>query len=221
MVFLELSEINQLREAQSILLIYILFIFLSDFVLFIDKVVRFEFAFGFFLFFAHDFCILFPPFGKIAFFSSWGVGFCPFLRPFSINISLVSSGHSNKIITSQNKMHTLPKKKNLSVTSRTKNKLPNIHLVPGDLSISQTSSQKNPKTVRSISSNLESTPTSMLKPRSKKVKLEAYTRQFEQILIEFVPDKYYLNPSSQISFMAFPVIPNIKIPSSFPSINLT
>jgi hypothetical protein len=54
--------------------------------------------------------------------------------------------------------------------------------------------------------------------QSKQVKSES--RPTQQIMIEFIPDKFFMNSSSEVNFIANPVIPAFSVPSGFPSINL-
>ena len=55
---------------------------------------------------------------------------------------------------------------------------------------------------------------------SKKPKPKIQLKETQQIMIEFIPDSFYINSSSEVNFIANPVIPNISIPSGFPSLNL-
>ena len=112
------------------------------------------------------------------------------------------------------------KVKALSVASNAKGKLPKIHTPQYEGKLSTTTSNKNPGTVRSISSNLEISNITPAPKLNKQKKQKNSDTNIQQIMIEFVPDKFYINSNTQVNFMAYPVIPNINIPSNFSSINL-
>ena len=111
--------------------------------------------------------------------------------------------------------------KSKSITSTKREQLPQIHSPISHVVVPNATVQKNPPTSRSISSNLEishySQPSSKLNMHQQAKK---NNKNIQQIMIEFVPDKFYVNENSQVNFMAYPVIPSFTIPATFPNLNL-
>lgn len=110
------------------------------------------------------------------------------------------------------------KLKSSSVTHTTRDQLPYIYSPACNPLIYSGSIQKS-TTNRSFSSQRENP--SQLSPNIKAQKSlgPKQNRRLQQIMIEFVPDKYYTGPNSQVNFMAFPVVPSFTIPSNFPSLS--
>ena len=115
-----------------------------------------------------------------------------------------------------------PKSKKSRISLNKKEKLPHIYS-PLSQTISNSIDLKNNSTGRSISTNFEAAYKSPTMNRSyspNKNITKTSKKKTQQILIEFIPDKYWVNSNSKINFMAYPVMP-ISLSNNISNSNLT
>lgn len=110
--------------------------------------------------------------------------------------------------------------KKLKLLPGIKEQLPNIYS-PGCLqSFSRASSNKNPHSGKNIASNGEVHLQGLMHNKPIKPPVNKNQQMLHQIMIEFIPDKYYASSGTKVNFIANPVIPSFSIPANFPSLNL-
>lgn len=111
-------------------------------------------------------------------------------------------------------MHQKRKQKAISTENRKKDYLPSIHSSSFGNSFGKKSSGYNSSIGRS------SVQSESLKvPKEKKFHSSIQnSTQVHQIMLEFIPDNFYINSSSEINFIANPVIPNFSVSPTFPAL---